>query len=324
MEDTQNETTIPLVSSDDCNLRVETVEGIDNNDEGVGGSHGNVAIRNVTTPDHSQHQQFDNGSALHSDADSASSSWASKDDIRRSAVIKQEREQRSQRGKRWSSIKKKRNKKGTPTKPSGIRRTQTPTTNNLSAASGGFFSEHDNSIDGEDLTASLLSPTLIMDGGVGTGKISTRYQNHEQHQQDFHNQEQPQQQPSSYRKWLAEGMLETLNVMAGITLSTTGTILSPPIAMTKNIIIPSLLAILVDTLDAVTPHRVQGWFRILSSSMYHLFAVLVTRSTEKGENFREKVTLVFKSFLEAWGAPESRQVVVDGMSTGVKFVDAMQ
>ena len=122
---------------------------------------------------------------------------------------------------------------------------------------------------------------------------------------------------------MAEGMLDTLNVVAGITLSTTGTILSPPIALTRAII-PSILAIVVDALDKATPQRLQDWFRILSSSVYHLFVVLVAGSTDRGRRFRDQITQVAHSFIEAWSAPESRQVVVDGMATGVKLADALQ
>lgn len=127
---------------------------------------------------------------------------------------------------------------------------------------------------------------------------------------------------SSFKGWLAEGLLDMLNAAAGFTISTTGTILSPPIAMTKNVILPGILAILVDTLDNITPPRVQDWFRILSSSIYHLYSVL--KSTEQGQKFRRQLLLVLQNVFEVWSAPESRQVVVDGMAAGVKLADALQ
>jgi hypothetical protein len=127
---------------------------------------------------------------------------------------------------------------------------------------------------------------------------------------------------NSFKGWLAESILDVLNTAAGLTISTTGTILSPPIAMTKNVILPAILAILVDTLDNITPPRIQDWFRILSSSVYHLYSVLT--STEQGQKFRHQLLLFFQTLLEVWSAPESRQVVVDGMATGVKLADALQ
>jgi hypothetical protein len=126
----------------------------------------------------------------------------------------------------------------------------------------------------------------------------------------------------SFKGWLASSLLDVLNTAAGFTISTTGTILSPPLAMTKNVILPGILAIIVDTLDNITPPRVQDWFRILSSSIYHLYSVL--KSTEQGQKFRHQLFLVFQNFFEVWSAPESRQVVVDGMVAGVKLADALQ
>ena len=131
-------------------------------------------------------------------------------------------------------------------------------------------------------------------------------------------------EPSSFKNWLADGILDALNVVAGITLSTTGTLLSPPIAMTKNVILPGIIAILIDTLDTITPIRVQDWLRIISASLHHLFVALLSGTTERGLKFRSQVSIVAQSVLETWSAPESRQVVVDGMATGVKFADAMQ
>jgi hypothetical protein len=325
--------------SNENNFHVETViepDGAsDGNDEEDEGFQGNVAAHNTPATIHRNRQRqpsIGSGSAVHSDSNSASSSWASNDDLRR----QKKQQRKTQRGKKWSSIKKNRSQKETMSSPptdcgfppprSDLRRTKTPTTNNLSTASGGFFSEHDDSIEGEDLTASLLPPTVILDGEMGSGRgavFSNQTRGRDKQQQNSHKPQQ-QEQPSSYRKWLSEGMLETLNVVAGITLSTTGTILSPPIAMTRNIILPSLLAILVDTLDAFTPNQVQDWFRILSSSVYHFFVVLVAGSTDRGMRFRNQVTRVAQSSLAAWSAPESRQVVVDGMATGVKLADALQ
>ena len=270
-----------------------------------------------------------------------SSSWASNDDLRRAAIIRQklqqqQQQQQQQQRKRGriringcneeeTTTNTTIGKRSAPARLEGgavlLRRAKTPTTNNLSTL-GGFFSEYDDSIDEEDLTT-LLPPTIIMEGqeGEGTPSSSKHQQRHNNNKKE---KQQTKQQPSSYRKWLTEGMLEALNVVAGITLSTTGTLLSPPIAITRNIILPGILALVVDTIDAVTPLRVQDWFRILSSSVYHLFVVLIAGSTERGLKFRSQVALVAQSFLEAWSAPESRQVIVDGMATGVKLADALQ
>ena len=326
---TTREISIESGSNENSNLRVETVveeEGSVSNaiDEEDDGFQGNVAARNATPTPHQSRQENQLGSAnsIPSDSNSTASSWASKDDLRR----QKRQEQKTKRGRKWSSIKKSRNQKEasvTPPRPGQIKRSKTPTTNNLST---GFFSEPDDSIEGEDLTASLLPPTEILYGGAGDGRgaVYSRQNRRERNLQFTAPPHQhQQQQQSSFRKWMAEGMLDTLNVVAGISLSATGTILSPPIALTRALI-PSIIALVVDTLDKATPRQLQDWFRIISSSVYHLFVVLVAGSTERGKRFRNQITQAAHSFLEAWSAPESRQVVVDGMATGVKLADALQ
>lgn len=319
---TPKEISIHSGLNENSKLRVETVVedegsaslGTDEEDEGF---QGNVAARKVTAARHQN--QFGSGHSAHSNSNSTTSSWASKDDLRR----QKRQEQKTKRGKKWSSIKNSRNRKETSVTPprAVLKRSKTPTTNNLS----GFFSEPGDSIEGEDLTASLLAPTEILYAEDGRGAVYSRRNRTDGNQQHNtpHQQQQQQPPPSSFRKWIAEGMLDTLNVVAGITLSTTGTILSPPIALTRAII-PSILAIIVDALDKATPQRLQDWFRILSSSVYHLFVVLVAGSTDRGRRFRDQITQVAHSFVEAWSAPESRQVIVDGMATGIKLTDALQ
>ncbi len=325
MESTE-EISMPSGLNENVSIRVETVLETevtvdDGNGEEDEGFQGNVTPRRASaaTLKTRNQKQSDGGQSIRSNSNSTESSWASKDDLRR--------HKKKERGGKWSSIKSNHQQKdnsNTGFSPPRLRRPKTPTTNNLST---GLFSGSSESIDGEDLTASILPPSIILNGEVGDGRGAVHAR---QNKTQFNRQFQPpqqhtpnQQQQSSFRKWMAEGMLETLNVVAGITLSTTGTILSPPIALTRAII-PSLLAVIVDALDAATPRRVQDWFRILSSSVYHLFVVLVAGSTERGKRFKSQITQVAHSFVEAWSAPESRQVVVDGMATGVKLADALQ
>jgi hypothetical protein len=127
---------------------------------------------------------------------------------------------------------------------------------------------------------------------------------------------------NGFKNWLTSGILDVLGTAAGVTLSTTGMLVAPPLQMTKTLLLPGLLALFVDTLDAITPPRVQDWFRILSSSVHHLITVL--GNTEKGKLFSVQVYIVLQDFLQAISAPESRQVLVDGMATSVKFAAALK
>jgi hypothetical protein len=127
---------------------------------------------------------------------------------------------------------------------------------------------------------------------------------------------------SSFKGWLTSGVLEALNRAAGLTLSTTGTLMLPPLLMTKNVLLPGLLALFIDTMDSVTPPRVKDWLRILSSSVYHLFSVL--GSTTRGKSFSDQFVRVLRDIVQVMSAPESRQVLVDGMACTVKLADALQ
>ena len=134
----------------------------------------------------------------------------------------------------------------------------------------------------------------------------------------------PEMQPendSSFKSWLTSGILGALNVAAGVTISTTGTLMAPPLHVTKTVLLPGLLALFIDTLDATTPQRIKDWFRILSSSVYHLFSVL--RSTSSGKKFSSQFWIVLKDVMGALSSPESRQLLVDGVACSVKFADAL-
>lgn len=113
-----------------------------------------------------------------------------------------------------------------------------------------------------------------------------------------------------------------LGAAAGVTLSTTGKLVAPPLHVTKTVLLPGMLALVIDTLDTITPPRVQDWFRILSSSVHHVMVVL--GSTERGQNFSNQLYVVLHDILQVFSAPESRQVLVDGMAASVKFAEALK
>lgn len=127
---------------------------------------------------------------------------------------------------------------------------------------------------------------------------------------------------SSFKSWLSSGVLGALNVAAGVTLSTTGQLIAPPLHVTKTVLLPALVALFIDTLDAITPERAKDWFRILSSSAHHLVSVL--GSTQSGQQFSNQFLVVLQDILRAGSSPETRQVLVDCMATGVKLADALK
>ena len=131
-----------------------------------------------------------------------------------------------------------------------------------------------------------------------------------------------QTQGNSFKSWLTSGILDVLGTAAGVTLSTTGKLVAPPLHVTKTLLLPGLLALFVDTLDAITPLWVQDWFRIISSSLHHLMVVL--GNTEKGQLFSNQVYVVLQDLLQVLSSAETRQVLVDAMATSVRFAGALK
>jgi len=134
----------------------------------------------------------------------------------------------------------------------------------------------------------------------------------------------PKEEPhgNSFKGWLTSGIMDFLGAAAGATLSTTGKLVAPPLHVTKTVLLPGVLALFVDTMDAITPLWVQDWFRILSSSVHHIMVVL--GNTEKGQMFSNQVYMVLQDVLQVFSATESRQVLVDAMATSVKFAGALK
>jgi len=131
-----------------------------------------------------------------------------------------------------------------------------------------------------------------------------------------------QAQGNGFKSWLTSGILDVLGAAAGVTLSTTGKLVAPPLHVTKTLLLPGLLALFVDTLDAITPLWVQDWFRIISSSLHHLMVVL--GNTEKGQLFSNQVYVVLQDMLQVFSSTETRQVLVDAMATSVRLAGALK
>lgn len=135
-------------------------------------------------------------------------------------------------------------------------------------------------------------------------------------------QRKGEEEEKDFAGWITSELLGLLGTAAGLTLSTTGKIVAPPLMMTKAVLLPALIALTVDTLDAITPAKVQDWFRIVTSSVYHLMVVL--GNTERGKIFSAQCYVVLQDLLLAVSAPEARQVLIDGMASTVKFADALK
>jgi hypothetical protein len=128
--------------------------------------------------------------------------------------------------------------------------------------------------------------------------------------------------PTTWGEWLSSSSLEFVKLAGGVTLSTTGKLVAPPLHITRTILLPGLIAALAEYIDQVTPTRAKDWFRIVSSSTGHMWQVL--KNTERGELFRDKVQTVGSDVLVLLSENETRQAFMDSMSCGVKFSEALQ
>jgi hypothetical protein len=126
---------------------------------------------------------------------------------------------------------------------------------------------------------------------------------------------------NSFHDWLAAGAVDFLKLTGGVALTTTEFLVSPPLQMTR-LLLPGLLASLLEYIDLVTPPRCKDWFRIVSSSIYHVFSVL--KHTAKGKEFRTQVGNVGGDLRELLSSDVVRQVLMDGMASSVKMAEALQ
>jgi len=115
--------------------------------------------------------------------------------------------------------------------------------------------------------------------------------------------------------------LEFLRIAGGVTLSTTGKLVAPPLLVTRKIVLPSLWHAMVDYISTVTPSRAKGWFKIISSSFHHFFSVLW--STTRGTLFRARVVRVGGDILDCISSDNARQVLMDSMGCLVKAAEAL-
>jgi hypothetical protein len=118
------------------------------------------------------------------------------------------------------------------------------------------------------------------------------------------------------------GTVEFLKQVGGVTLSTTGALVAPPLHITRTVLLPNLFAALKDFVASHSPARLKDWFRIFSSSIYHIFNTL--QNTETGHVFSNRLLLVLIDILDCLSADTTRQLLLDTMSCLVKFFEVLQ
>lgn len=138
---------------------------------------------------------------------------------------------------------------------------------------------------------------------------------------DMGPEDETQKDNNNFRDWLATGTLDILKMTGGVALSTTGKLVAPPIQMTR-MLLPGLTAAIIDWVDKAAPERVKDWFRIFSSSIYHLVTVL--KNTEQGHVFRSRLGQVGGDLRDLASSDIALQAIVDTMSASVKFTEALQ
>lgn len=121
---------------------------------------------------------------------------------------------------------------------------------------------------------------------------------------------------------LVSGSLGLMKLAGGITLSTTGKLIMPPLKITKEIIIPALWEATKDRVSFYTPQRLKDWFQIVFASLYNCVNVL--KNTPKGKIFRSKIEVVGSDIVDCLTSDASRQCIADGMGTLVKLSEALQ
>jgi hypothetical protein len=117
------------------------------------------------------------------------------------------------------------------------------------------------------------------------------------------------------------GALELLRQLGGATLSTTGALVAPPLYVTRTILLPQLWTIFREYLAQNSPHRLQDWFRIVHSGVYHVIHTL--RNTENGHVFRQRLLIAAVDLVDCLSMDTARQLFLDVTSAVVHFAEAM-
>jgi hypothetical protein len=114
------------------------------------------------------------------------------------------------------------------------------------------------------------------------------------------------------------GSIELLKIAGGFTLSTTGKIVTPPLVLAQQVLLPSLW----EYLKSQTPQRLKDWLRIIGSSLHNFVTVL--KNTDRGKVFRRRLVIVVADIVDCLSSRTSRQVIVDGTAAFVKFAEALK
>lgn len=117
------------------------------------------------------------------------------------------------------------------------------------------------------------------------------------------------------------GTIDVLNIIGGLTASTTGKIISPPLNVTRMVIIPALINILSDFVGKITSERLKDWYRILSTSISHITTVVT--KTSSGRKLQKSFTTVSNDVVEILCGDTSRQVIVDSASSFIKIIEVL-
>ena len=118
------------------------------------------------------------------------------------------------------------------------------------------------------------------------------------------------------------GTMELLKQVGGVTVSATGALVAPPLHITRTVLLPNLFAALKDYISSNSPVRLKDWFRIFSTSFYHIFHTL--QKTDAGHAFSNRMVVIMIDLIDCLSAETTRQLLLDGMSCFVKFFEIIQ
>ena len=116
-------------------------------------------------------------------------------------------------------------------------------------------------------------------------------------------------------------LLSALLFLTKTSLSTTASLLQPPLQMTTAVLLPSLYCALADLLSATTPTRVQDWVVIFTASVKHLFGVVV--QSRGGERLRGNVGRVGGGVVDVAATPAFRGLLIEGTATALSLAEAL-
>lgn len=129
---------------------------------------------------------------------------------------------------------------------------------------------------------------------------------------------QPQQPPGATLSDQVFGtLLGAAKLAGGVTLSATGQVMAPPLALTRSLLLPALWDAIVFVLQENVPLRALEWWRVVSTTVSQAVRILI--NTPVGEQARGRLLAVISDIVKIITSVDAQRLLMDTSGTIVQL-----